>query len=81
VPIAAKPIVEAGVVPGTAVLPVVQTIVQRSVGHPEAPFALLGIVALFLLVQHRIDRRDPKLARPTRQEPDTLEFGSAVGLA
>jgi hypothetical protein len=69
------------VVPGSDVLPVVQTIVQRSVSHPEAPVALAVVVALFLLVQHRIDRRDPKLASPPRREPETLEFGSAVRYA
>jgi hypothetical protein len=68
-------------VPGTAVLPVVHTIVQRSVSHPEAPLALGLVVVLFLLVQHRIDRRDPKLARAASREPADLEFGSAIRYA
>ena len=63
---------------GTGALPVVQQIVQRSVEHPEAPVAIAVVVALFLLVQHRIDRRDPKLAGPGRGEPETLRFGSAI---
>ena len=38
------------------------------------PIALLLLVALFLAVQNRIDRRDPKLAlAPVGVEPD-LEF-------
>jgi len=35
------------------------------------PLALLVIAGLFLLIQDRIDRRDPKLARaPLRADPD-----------
>jgi hypothetical protein len=69
------------VVSGSGALPVVQNIVQRSVRHPEAPIALGGVVLLFLLVQHRIDRRDPKLRVSARGPYEELEFGSAVGLA
>ena len=36
--------------------------------------AMLAAVALFLLIQNRIDEQDPKLARaPVRRPPD-LEF-------
>jgi hypothetical protein len=45
------------------------------VGRPALPLALLGVVMVFLLVQNRIDRRDPKLAAaPIVGEPD-LTFG------
>lgn len=74
----ARPRADVGVVPGSDVLPVVQTLVQRSVEHPEAPVAIATVVALFLLVQHRIDRRDPKLAIARRREPEVLRFGSTV---
>jgi hypothetical protein len=70
-----------GVLPGSDVLPVVHTIVQRSVSHPEAPLSLALIVGLFLLIQHRIDRRDPKLAGAPRVEPPDLEFGGAIRYA
>jgi hypothetical protein len=65
-------------VPDAGALPVVQKIVTRSVDNPQAPLALAAIVLLFLLVQHRIDRRDPKLRVAPRTQPDLLEFGSAV---
>ncbi|MDT7537256.1 MAG: hypothetical protein QOI82_841 [Actinomycetota bacterium] len=70
-----------GVLPGSDVLPVVHTIVQRSVSHPEAPLSLALVVLLFLLIQHRIDRRDPKLAGAPRVEPADLEFGTAIRYA
>ncbi|MDT7537258.1 MAG: hypothetical protein QOI82_843 [Actinomycetota bacterium] len=72
---------DVGVISGNGALPVVQNIVQRSVQHPEAPIALCAIALLFLLVQHRIDRRDPKLRVAPRGQYEELEFGSAVGLA
>ncbi|MDT7572878.1 MAG: hypothetical protein QOE05_3052 [Actinomycetota bacterium] len=67
--------------PGSGAIPVVQNLVQRSVQHPEAPLALGAVVLLFLLVQHRIDRRDPKLRVSPRGMSEELEFGSAVRLA
>jgi hypothetical protein len=70
-----------GVLPGSDVLPVVHTIVQRSVSHPEMPLSLAVIVGLFLAIQHRIDRRDPKLAGAPRVEPADLEFGRAIRFA
>ena len=66
-------------VPTTAaLLPAVHAIVRNQVQNPAAPLTIAAIVVLFLLVQHRIDRRDPKLAAAVRPEP-MLEFGSAVG--
>jgi hypothetical protein len=70
-----------GVLPGTDVLPTVNTLVTTSVRHPTAPIALAAIVVLFLLVQHRIDRRDPKLRRATSADLPDLEFGKAVRYA
>jgi type VI protein secretion system component VasF len=49
---------------------------------PEAafPLGLLALLGAFLLVQHRIDRRDPKLAlAPITQT--LLEFGPPPGTA
>jgi hypothetical protein len=67
-----------GVLPGTGVLPAVQSAVQRTVQQPAAPVAMALAVLLFLLVQHRIDRRDPKLRVSPLGAYEELEFGSAV---
>jgi hypothetical protein len=72
---------EAGVLPGTNVLPAVQAIVTRSVQRPAAPIGIGLVVLLFLLVQHRIDRRDPKLARNSPSDLPDLEFGAVIGRA
>ncbi|MCW2623146.1 MAG: hypothetical protein JWL64_2748, partial [Frankiales bacterium] len=41
------------------------------VGKPALPLALLFVVVVFLLVQNRLDRRDPKLAAaPVQSEPE-----------
>ncbi|MDQ1687196.1 MAG: large repetitive protein [Frankiaceae bacterium] len=51
----------------------------RSLDRPQVPVILLILVILFLLVQNRIDRRDPKLANaPLGAEP-TLGFGRLGG--
>ena len=39
------------------------------------PLLLLGLVFLFLVIQNRIDRRDPKLAEAPVHAGDELEFG------
>ena len=45
------------------------------VSRPALPLALLFVVVVFLLVQNRIDRRDPKLAAaPVEGDPE-LGFG------
>lgn len=72
---------EVGLVPGSDVLPVVHNLVTSSVSHPQVPIGIAVIVTLFLLTQHYIDRRDPKLSLATQTEPSELEFGSAVRLA
>jgi hypothetical protein len=42
---------------------------------PTIPLVVLGVVIGFLLLQNRIDRRDPKLASaPVGAEPE-LDFG------
>jgi hypothetical protein len=70
-----------GILPGSEALPVVHSIVTRSVSNPELPLGLALVVTLFLLVQHRIDRKDPKLAHAPREEAADLEFGGAVRFA
>ncbi|MCU1602335.1 MAG: hypothetical protein JWO22_3044 [Frankiales bacterium] len=46
---------------------------------PTIPLLLLGVVVGFLLLQNRIDRRDPKLASaPVGAEPE-LDFGPVQG--
>jgi hypothetical protein len=46
----------------------------ETIRRPQLPLALLLVVALFLLVQNRIDRRDPKLAGSDVEEEPDLEF-------
>ncbi len=43
-------------------------------GGTGFPLLLLGLVLVFLLVQNRIDRRDPKLALASIAADDTVEF-------
>ena len=50
----------------------------KSLEKPQFPLLLLVVVALFLMIQNRIDRKDPKLATaPVDAEP-LLGFGPAV---
>ena len=68
--------------PGFASLPpgvrqVVQGVVSavgRNQDHGTFPLALIGVVLVFLLVQNRIDRRDPKLALAAVSADDDMEF-------
>jgi type VI protein secretion system component VasF len=54
--------------------------VPTEAAFPLGLLALLALVGAFLLVQHRIDRRDPKLAlAPVTQT--LLEFGPPPGTA
>ena len=74
-------VADAGPLPGTGPLPALRHIVAASVGHPVFPISFALIIVLFLLVQHHLDRRDPKLAAaPLRDQPDLL-FGPALVLA
>lgn len=53
--------------------------VVAAVGKPTLPLLLLVVVVGFLLLQNRIDRRDPKLASaPVGAEPE-LDFGPVRG--
>jgi hypothetical protein len=57
----------------SAVQGVVDTL-SHAGGGTSFPLLLLMIVVLFLLVQNRIDRRDPKLALASVAADDTVEF-------
>jgi hypothetical protein len=54
---------------------IARTLALETARTPEFPLAILGVVAIFLLLQHRIDRRDPKLAHPTSRDDPALIFG------
>jgi hypothetical protein len=57
---------------------VIGQVAVKSLEKPQFPLLLLVVVGLFLLIQNRIDRKDPKLASaPVDSEP-TLGFGPAV---
>jgi hypothetical protein len=58
---------------------VIGQVAVKSLEKPQFPLLLLVVVAVFLLVQNRIDRKDPKLAAaPVDAEP-LLGFGPVVG--
>jgi hypothetical protein len=64
-----------GALPGTDVPKAIKNVLGQTITKPQLPLALFVIVLLFLLVQNRIDRRDPKLAAaPVSAEPE-LTFG------
>jgi hypothetical protein len=68
-----------GAVPGTDVPKAIKNVLGQTITKPQLPLALFVIVLLFLLVQNRIDRRDPKLAiAPATAEPE-LTFGPILG--
>jgi hypothetical protein len=57
---------------------VIGQVAVKSLEKPQFPLVLLVVVAVFLLVQNRIDRKDPKLATaPVDAEP-MLGFGPVV---
>ena len=57
---------------------VIGKVAVKSLEKPQFPLLLLVVAAVFLLVQNRVDRRDPKLASaPVDAEPD-LAFGPVV---
>lgn len=59
---------------GSRAVEALKDVAGETIRRPQLPIALLLVVALFLLVQNRIDRRDPKLAgAPVDAEPE-LEF-------
>ncbi|MBK5306542.1 MAG: Ig-like domain repeat protein [Frankiaceae bacterium] len=64
-----------GALPGTDVPEAIKNALGQTITKPQLPLALFVVVLLFLLVQNRIDRRDPKLAiAPSTAEPE-LTFG------
>jgi hypothetical protein len=64
-----------GAIPGTDVPKAIKNVLGQTITKPQLPLVLFVIVLLFLLVQNRIDRRDPKLAAaPVSAEPE-LTFG------
>jgi hypothetical protein len=64
-----------GAISGTDVPKAIKNVLGQTITKPQLPLALFVIVLLFLLVQNRIDRRDPKLAAaPVSAEPE-LTFG------
>ena len=48
--------------------------VQLLTKDPQLPLGLLVVVALFLLAQNQIDKRDPKFATTRTAEPRELDF-------
>jgi hypothetical protein len=54
---------------------IARTLALETARAPELPLAILVVVALFLLVQHRIDRKDPKLLHNTSRDDPELSFG------
>lgn len=61
-----------------AVVPVVRDLAEKSAQHAAVPLSLLAVVLLFLLLQHRIDARDPKLAGAALAPEPDLGFGTPV---
>jgi hypothetical protein len=72
-PAPSRPLASIGPIPGLTTL---TPEVLRTATHLKIPLALAGLIVLFLIVQTRIDRQDPKLARaPTNADDDALSFG------
>jgi hypothetical protein len=68
--------------PLAELLPNAVRVIQTAAERGTIPVALILLVAIFLAVQDRIDRRDPKLAlAPLRDEPEYLEFNDPRGAA
>ncbi len=66
--------------PLETLLPGAVRAIQTAAEHGSIPVALILVVVVFLAVQDRIDRRDPKLSlAPLRDAPEYLEFTDADG--
>lgn len=65
-----------GPVSGARAVEALKDVAGETIRRPTLPIALLLVVGLFLLVQNRIDRRDPKLAGAEVDEEPDLEFRS-----
>lgn len=56
--------------------PIVHSLSQGATSNPQLPLGLFGVLGVFLLVQNRIDRRDPKLAVTQAWSSVELEFAA-----
>ncbi len=82
VPVAAKPAAVRGSHPSglspllhDEVPDIARRIALETAQAPGLPLAILSAVGLFLLVQHRIDRKDPKLTQLAVTQDAELTFG------
>ena len=87
-PSGAEPIALPDVVAQPRPLPVdlgtaLPTVAAQTVGAvartPEWPLGIVGVVLVFLLVQNRIDRRDPKLSHAHVEDEAPLDFEPLSG--
>jgi hypothetical protein len=69
-----------GPVSGARAVEALKDVAGETIRRPTLPLALILLVGLFLLVQNRIDRRDPKLAGAAVDEEPELEFRPVRGL-
>ena len=80
-----RPLVRPSVVPETAVRwqphepvePPLLRALRTTAKDPTTPLLFAALLGLFLLVQNRIDRDDPKLSLVHRTDPTDLRFGPA----
>lgn len=56
----------------------VQVVIGGALREPTLPLAVLAVLVVFVLVQHRIDRRDPKLATAAVDPEPDLGFGPVL---
>jgi large repetitive protein len=63
-----------GPISGARAVEALKDVAGETIRRPTLPLALLLVVALFLAVQNRIDRRDPKLAMASVEEEPLLDF-------
>lgn len=54
--------------------PLVQSLSQGATSNPQLPLGLFAVLGLFLMVQNRIDRRDPKLSATQAWSSVELDF-------
>lgn len=64
---------------GTALPTVAAKTAEAVARTPEWPLGIAGVVLIFLLVQNRIDRRDPKLIQARLEDEAPLEFTPLSG--
>lgn len=63
-----------GPLSGARAVEALKDVAGETIRRPQVPIALLLLVGLFLLVQNRIDRRDPKLAAGDGEDDPDLLF-------